>query len=496
MLFSGPADRRFATRVVVGLAVLSLSLIGMLAAKRPTTHAAPQPIVYAFESLARLSQPAPGISGRDMSRDFELGGFNNSRTGFWATDINSSPGGPPWVTALGEALWMTRHGGAPEVVAYSGSTDPEGVTYSTGFPGPISVNDAGDGAFAFRLLPAPGGGANSVLNAGLYRYDHATGAVTTVAKSCRPPYVGCGPFAGFNFGVNLNSRGNLTFHGVTKTSYGTYPNPEDGGALYGVGIYRADLQNNITPIVVPGDPAPSGGLFNNLRNSWQNDRGDIAFGGHTDAAGEAPCAVLSCAESIYVRRASVGSIVSIAHRGDTAPVPGGLKFDYAFGPRINNRGDVVFVGCLTSTVAMGITCGTNRGVFLYADGTLSAVVYPGQVFTAEGDPYTAIRASNIVNNYYVNDRRDVVFTLQYDADANGDGAKDSGVFTYIDGTYEVVAKTGDVIAGIGTIAHIAQPVNTAAASSPQGYSLINSRGDIMFQATLSDGTGTLLLARR
>jgi hypothetical protein len=475
--------------VLAGVAVLLLT-----PAAQPTLATAP-PADYSFELLATMPQAAPGIPGKYLARDFELGGFNDSGSAFWATDFNAVAAQPPWAAAEGEALWMTRHGGAPELVAASGGLDPEGVTFSNGFPGPVSLNDAGDGAFAFRLLPAPGSGASTVLNAGLYRYDHANGQVTTIAKSCRPPYSGCGPFAGFNFGVHINGRGDVVFHGVTKTSAGTYPNPEDGGALYGVGIYQADAQNNIAPIVVPGDPAPSGGLFNNLRNAWQNDRGDIAFGGHTDAAGEVACATLSCAESIYLRHADDGTIESIAHRGEVAPVPGGLKYDYAFGPRVNNRGELVFVGCLTPTVVAAISCGTSRGVFHYHDGAVEAVAYPGQAFMAEGDSYTAIRAANIVNNYYVNDAGTVVFTLQYDADVNGDGIKDSGVFTKANGEYEVVAKTGDVIPGVGTVAHMSQPVNVAATSSPQGYSLINNRGTVLFQATLSDGTGALLVAK-
>jgi len=124
------------------------------------------------------------------------------------------------------------------------------------------------------------------------------------------------------------------------------------------------------------------------------------------------------------------------------------------------------------------------------------VVYPGQTFTAEGDSYTAIRASNIVNNYFVNDPGEVVFLLQYDADVNGDAHKDTGLFTWSDGDYEVVAKSGDVIPGVGTIRHMEKPVinPTTNASSPQGYAVSNSRGQVLFQVTLDDGTGSLLLA--
>jgi hypothetical protein len=47
---------------------------------------------------------------------------------------------------------------------------------------------------------------------------------------------------------------------------------------------------------------------------------------------------------------------------------------------------------------------------------------------------------------------------------------------------------------VGTVAHATQPVNINVARAPSGYSLINNRGQVLFQVVLSDGTGALLLA--
>jgi hypothetical protein len=477
---------------VVAASGLSLLGLGLLAAGAQTTRAAPPPASYSFEELAEMPQPAPGIPGMYFVRDFEIGGMNESGTGFWGSDISATNAPAP--ASTGEAVYLTPHAGAPVLVAASGGTDPDGDVYwsaqNDSFLGPVAVNNSGDGAMMWKLAPSPAP-ADGRFHAGLYRYDHSSGEVSVITKSGSPA-PGGGTFAGFNFGVTINGRGDVLFHGITQTAAGTYTNPADS-LKYGVGIYMADLQGNISAVVVPGDAAPSGGTFDNLRNAWINDRGDVTFGGHTSL--DPACTGLSCAESIYLLPKN-GSLISVAHRNDVAPVglAGTWTYNYAFGPRINNQGEVVFIGCVQLLPA--VSCGTQRGVFLYKDGIVSAVVYPGQVFTANGDSYTAVRASNIVNNYFINDGGEVVFVLQYNADANADSHNDSGVFTLSDGSYGVVAKSGDVIPGVGTIRHIEKPVinPTTNTSAPQGYSVNNNRGQVIFQATLNDGTGSLLLA--
>jgi hypothetical protein len=110
-----------------------------------------------------------------------------------------------------------------------------------------------------------------------------------------------------------------------------------------VGLFLAAKQGSLFSVVRPGDAAPGGGTFGMAMNGWINDGGDIAFGGHV--AGEACIDIgepLVCGESVYLKTASTGAIRSIAHQGQ--PAPGGGVYWLAFGPVVNNRGEVVFIG--------------------------------------------------------------------------------------------------------------------------------------------------------
>jgi hypothetical protein len=118
--------------------------------------------------------------------------------------------------------------------------------------------------------------------------------------------------------------------------------------------FGADFLENpkgaISSLVKLGGPAPGGGTFDFAENPWINSAGDVGFGAHVASD---PCidfgvpqsARIFCAESVYVERH--GIIESIAHQGD--PAPGGGVFNYAFGPQLNSRGDIVFAGDLTAS---------------------------------------------------------------------------------------------------------------------------------------------------
>src|SRR2546427_4679385 len=63
------------------------------------------------------------------------------------------------------------------------------------------------------------------------------------------------------------------------------------------------------------------------------------------------------------------------------------------------------------------------------------------------------------------------------------------------GVVRLVARTGTVILDVGTIANLSPPVaipNSFLANSSSA--ILNDRGQLFFQATLTDGTGVLLLA--
>ncbi len=88
-------------------------------------------------------------------------------------------------------------------------------------------------------------------------------------------------------------------------------------------------------------------MFDDAIEGWINDPGDIAFDAHVkgeeciDLGGGFE---LVCGSSVY-KMPKNGKIQSIAHQGD--PAPGGGTYRQAFGPVMNDAGDLVFVGDLT-----------------------------------------------------------------------------------------------------------------------------------------------------
>jgi hypothetical protein len=219
-------------------------------------------------------------------------------------------------------------------------------------------------------------------------------------------------------------------------------------------------------------------------NGWINDGGDIAFGGHV--AGEECIDIgspLVCGESVYLKKAGTGAIQSIAHQGD--PAPGGGLYRLAFGPVVNNRGEVVFIGDLTPAP----NAGDAIGVFLFSQGTTIAVARPDDPMPGGG---TMVRASDQDSNYHLNNTGDVSFSAVLDTDVNHDGLSDTGLYVFSEGSLSLVARTGTIIPGLGKIAYLGlAPFFPFPAATG---SIINDHGQVLFFATLSDGRGVLLVA--
>jgi hypothetical protein len=94
----------------------------------------------------------------------------------------------------------------------------------------------------------------------------------------------------------------------------------------------------------------------------------------------------------------------------------------------------------------------------------------------------------------LNNQRVVAFSATLNTDVNHVGFKDTGLFTWSRGTLSLVARTGTVIPGVGTIQALLSPGEEGSTSPFGGGEAINERGQIVFQAALTDGRGVLLLA--
>lgn len=435
------------------------------------------PPSYVLSPIQYLNDPAPG--GGTFVNDFEAGGLNNR--GDMAFGADASTGG--------EGVFLSRKGQVMQL-GRTGGPAPGGGTFEFGFLGPVAMNDEGDVAFSFLLQPftAPVG-----VNAGTYRYSHSTGKINAVLVPFVTPAPDGSTFQGTMFYPSINNRGDIVFPGVTETDDGVHVPGEQYIGL-GVGIYRASMGGTITNIASPGDAAPGGGLFDYAVEPWINNGGDVSFIAHiagedSVVAGFPPQAdFISALGGLYVRNAGTGQIHTIVHPGD--PAPRGGIFRQVFHDVMNDRGDIAFVGDLTAAP------GANQsiGVFVYSGGVVSAVARPGDPMPGGG---ALVNASLIGGNVHINNRGDVAFNGVLSIDADGDGTLDTGLFVWSHGTTRLVAHTGTVIPGVGTILQLAATqiiIPPPPIVTPNSGAINNDRGQLLFQATLTDGRGVLLLA--
>jgi hypothetical protein len=84
----------------------------------------------------------------------------------------------------------------------------------------------------------------------------------------------------------------------------------------------------------------------------------------------------------------------------------------------------------------------------------------------------------------LNNSGDVVFNALL-------GNGDEGLYLFSHGTLSLVARTGTVIPGVGTIATL-DFFNTGQETT--SYARLNDHGQVAFGATLTDGSGVLLIA--
>jgi len=158
----------------------------------------------------------------------------------------------------------------------------------------------------------------------------------------------------------------------------------------------------------------------------------------------------------------------------------------AFGPVLNNRGEIAFIGDLTPAPDAAETL----GVFLHTGATTVAVARPGDPMPGGGHLLTA---SNNTLDYHLNNRGEVAFAAFLDTDDNGDGIPDTGVYVASGGSLRLVARTGTVIPGVGTIAQASASFATVP-PTPSSGAANNDHGQVFFNATLTDGRVVLLLA--
>lgn len=432
---------------------------------------------YVFKVLARLGDPAPGPQAGTFANDFEPGGLNSHGDVAFGADASTG----------GEGVFLRHKGQIIELGRTNGAAPGSG-SFEFGFLGPVGLNDQGDMVFVFLLKDfiLPFG-----VNAGAYRYSHTTGSVTPVVIPYVTPAPGGGAFQGALFQPTINNQGDVLFIGILATDKGLHNVPDNGEPYLGLGtgVFRANAAGRISTVVSPGDAAPGGGTFDFAAEPWVNDGGAVSFLGHIAGedsviAGFPPQAVvISALTGLYVKNG--GTIRTIVHEGD--PAPGGGNFRSAFHDVMNNLGQIAFNGDLTPPPDSN----QSIGVFLYSGGTVAAIARPGDPMPGGG---SLVNASLVGGNVHINNRGDVVFSAQIDV---GDGSLVTGLFQWSKGKLGVIARSGTVIPGVGTVAQLASPqlvIPPPPIIAPTSGAINNDAGQVVFQVTMTDGSGVMLLA--
>jgi len=427
------------------------------------------------------------------ANDFEPGAINNLGDVAFGSDLTEGISGH----FVGEGVFL-RSGGQTLALGRAGDPAPSPDTATLGpfFYGELSVNDVGDVPFVFQREPATFVDGSLLFgdNAGLYFFDSNTGAVTPrLLPGVSAP--GGGSFHGFSFRAAINIGGDIVFAGITTPETLGPGFALNGGQGLGQGIYLMNSAGSVSKVVRPGDPAPGRKTFDFAQIPWINAGGAVVFGAHVTeepciqfVASNIPGTQLFCADSVYARDAGPGQIRSIAHIGD--PAPGGGTFQYAYAAKVNNSGQIVFLGALAAhPKGTGhLPLDSNSGVFLHSGDKNIALVRPGDALPGGGRLATA---GFFTIDVWINNAGVVSFSAQLDTSTGG--VPDTGLYTWSSGTLTLVARSGTVIPGVGTIQALQPPV-AVGAPYPVSGAAINDRGQIVFQATLTAGRGVILLA--
>lgn len=425
---------------------------------------------YTFTKVAAVGELAPGGSRYDAY--FFPHGLSDDGDVFFAAGLSSSQ----------QSFFRMQRGKAAERLGVSGQPAPGGGTYGEGWAGfGSSINQRGDVVFQYLVDATFKDSFPLGLHGGVYRAD-ADGTVRGLMRPLHTPAPNGKPFRGLHMYAAINNRRDIAFAGIIETSHGIKVPPEPDLGL-GMGVFLADSRGSISSIVSPGDPAPNKGVFDFAENPSLNDRGDVAFGAHV--AGE-DCVSLGlkqaerifCGESVYLYRKASGRIVSIAHQGE--PAPGGGTYRLAFGPALNNHGDLVFIGDLTPPPGFF----QKNAVFLWSRGSTIAIARPGDPMPGGGH---MLSASGFVQGYSLNDRRQVFFFATLDTDEDGDGLDDTGVFVWQDGKTRMVLRSGTHIPGVGTASQLADGCGYGSAVS-------NQHGEVLTSLATTAGNRYLLRA--
>jgi hypothetical protein len=424
------------------------------------------PPAYTFKPIVSVGDPTPG--GATFNYDFETCGINNRGEFAFVADyeVNGVEGEGVFIGGAGTGL--------RQVIGFGQPAPGTGGVFGLWEYVPLSLNDEGD------LIVLPLRGDNFAhwwtwfngFDGEVWRYSHVTQEVTPVMLPGDPiPGPGGGTFMGIGPLPSINNQGTIAFEGILSV------NPLNSGPVDSMtaGLFVAGKDGTLSAVVLPGGPAPNGDTWESAINPQINAAGDISFGART-----AGTILEGEWESIYLRKAVTGEILPVGKAG--TPAPGGGVLLGCDVSKINDRGDVVFLGELEGKPLSPLE--VPVGAFLYAGGTVVRVAGPGDAMPGGGHLAFVSRDGN---NLGLNNSGTVAFTAGL---ANGD----EGLYAWSHGSLRLIARTGTVIPGLGTILSLEMGSGLSPSGYPRGSGKLNDRGQLVFDCTLTDGRAVLLLA--
>lgn len=185
--------------------------------------------------------------------------------------------------------------------------------------------------------------------------------------------------------------------------------------------YLAQAQGfQISPLVLTGQPAPgtNGGRFSTFSFPSINASGAIAFQANISGG--------STKSAIFVSSPR-GGISPVVLQGQAAPGTGGKEFFGFSEPVLNDNGAVAF------RAKIGVEIG-NEGVFLFSNGSTSAIAITGQLAPGTGGQrFTGFSVPDL------NDSGAVAF--------QGRLGDSNGIFLFSNGAVAPIALTGQTAPG-------------------------------------------------
>lgn len=415
---------------------------------------------YTFTELVAVGDSFRDAEGNEFefAGAFEYPVLNNRGDLAFGVGLCSRNEGAPCEDLSG--IFIKSRQGQMRLLARTGARAPGGGVF-----GPLagfSLNELGDVAFT--------------SGSAVYLFLRQSGEVREILAPGQPA-PGGGTFVGCA-SPSINDLRDIAFEAVVSRGDDT----KTGVFLLRLGrTWRA-----LTEVVVPGDPASGGGIFDFAANPRISNLPAITFEGHVTADECIPLGEpFTCAPSVYLTGID-GGASPVARQG--GPARGGGTYRFAFAPVITNTWAVAFIADLTPAPGVGERLG----------------VFPG---ARPGDPMPGggqfVTASFFAGGCAISNCYEVIFTGTLDSqtlDIDGDGVlePDQGVFVWSEDLVRLVARTGTVLPRIGTVAALLPPalVESFPEVFPWPLSAVdnNDLGQAVFSAMLSDGRDVLVLA--